>query len=244
MNGGPYYLTIGDFNRDGHLDIISANDGNNNVGVLLNNGDGTFGGATYYPVGAGSIFANAADINGDDRVDLTAVTGNGLSVLLSGEQATASKANVAVNGCKTHALTATYNSDTNYAGSVSPKVNFNSIAEPTTLTLTLMPAQSIVGQQSTFVATLSPYNYGGDTTNGEMISFFNDGTVFATEPIYNGVVTYDITPTSTFNFSVQATYPGDACGFEPSASNIINGSVLQSSTLTWANPAPIPTALR
>ena len=240
MNGGPYYLTIGDFNRDGHLDIISANDGNNNVGVLLNNGDGTFGGATYYPVGAGSIFANAADINGDDRVDLTAVTGNGLSVLLSGEQATASKANVAVNGCKTHALTATYNSDTNYAGSVSPKVNFNSIAEPTTLTLTLMPAQSIVGQQSTFVATLSPYNYGADTTNGEMISFLNDGTVFATEPIYNGVVTYDITPTSTFNFSVQATYPGDACGFEPSASNIINGSVLQSSTLTWANPAPIP----
>ena len=44
-----------------------------------------FSAATYYPVGAGSIFATAADINGDDRVDLTAVTGNGLSVLLSGQ---------------------------------------------------------------------------------------------------------------------------------------------------------------
>ena len=34
MNSGPYYLTIGDLNRDGHLDIISANNGSNNVGVI------------------------------------------------------------------------------------------------------------------------------------------------------------------------------------------------------------------
>jgi FG-GAP-like repeat/Bacterial Ig-like domain (group 3) len=240
MNGGPYYLTIGDFDRDGHLDIISANDGSNNVGVLLNNGDGTFGAATYYPVGGGSIFANAADINGDDRVDLTAVTGNGLSVLLSGESASASKANIAVAGCKTHALTATYNSDVNYAGSVSPKVNFNSIAISTTLSLTLMPAQAVTGQQSTWIATLSPYNYGTDTTNGEQVSFLNGGTVFATAPLTNGVATFSLTPTTTFSFQVQATYPGDACGFEASASNIVDGTVLQSSTLTWANPAPIP----
>ena len=240
MNGGPYYLTIGDFNRDGHLDIISANDGSNNVGVLLNNGDGTFGAATYYPVGAGSIFANAADINGDDRVDLTAVTGNGLSVLLSGESATASKANVAIAGCKTHALTATYNSDVNYAASTSPAQNFTSIAQPTNLSLTLMPTQAVTGQQSTFIATLSPYNYGTDTTNGELVSFLNGGTVFGTSTLTNGVATFNVTPTTTFSFQVQATYPGDACGFEASASNIINGTVLQSSTLTWANPAPIP----
>ena len=42
-NTGPYYLTIGDFNRDGNLDIISANNGNNTVGVLLGTGTGTFG---------------------------------------------------------------------------------------------------------------------------------------------------------------------------------------------------------
>ena len=34
MSSGPYYLTLGDFNRDGHLDIISANGGSTNVGVL------------------------------------------------------------------------------------------------------------------------------------------------------------------------------------------------------------------
>src|ERR1700761_5235080 len=32
MNTGPYYLTIGDFNRDGKADIISANNGNSTVG--------------------------------------------------------------------------------------------------------------------------------------------------------------------------------------------------------------------
>ena len=42
-NSGPYYLTIGDFNRDGNLDILSANNGNNTVGVLLGTGTGTFG---------------------------------------------------------------------------------------------------------------------------------------------------------------------------------------------------------
>ena len=42
MNGGPYYLTIGDFNRDGCPDIISANDGSNNVGVLLNAANGNW----------------------------------------------------------------------------------------------------------------------------------------------------------------------------------------------------------
>ena len=103
MNSGPYYLTIADFNRDGSPDIISANDGGNNVGVLLNqnNGKGTFNGATYYGVGAGSIFANVGDINGDDRVDLTAVTNNGLSVLLSGQAETAALSSIAITQCST-----------------------------------------------------------------------------------------------------------------------------------------------
>ena len=34
----PYYLTIGDFNRDGKLDIISANNGNATVGIMLGTG--------------------------------------------------------------------------------------------------------------------------------------------------------------------------------------------------------------
>ena len=101
---GPYYLTIGDFNRDGKLDIISANNGNATVGILLGTGTGTFGTATYYPVGSGDIFANVGDINGDDRVDITAVTGTGLAVLLSGQAESASISNVAFFGCGTQSV--------------------------------------------------------------------------------------------------------------------------------------------
>ena len=113
MNSGPYYLTIGDFDRDGKLDIISANNGNATVGVLLGNGSGGFGAATYYTVGGGAIFANEGDINGDDRVDMTAVTGNGLSVLLSGQTETATLSNVAFFGCGAQSVTATYGGDGN-----------------------------------------------------------------------------------------------------------------------------------
>src|SRR3954470_4835680 len=39
---GPAYVVTADVNHDGRLDVISANTGNNNVSVLLGNGDGSF----------------------------------------------------------------------------------------------------------------------------------------------------------------------------------------------------------
>ena len=94
------------------------------VGVLLGTGTGTFGAATYYPVGADSIFANVGDINGDDRVDISAVTSTGLSVLLSGQSETASISNVAFYGCSTQSVTATYGGDGNYGTSTSSALTF------------------------------------------------------------------------------------------------------------------------
>ena len=207
MNGGPYYLTIGDFNRDGHLDIISANNGNNTVGVLLNNGDGTFGGATYYPVGAGSIFANAADINGDDRVDLTAVTGNGLSVLLSGEQATASNSNVAVNGCKTHIRNRYLRRRHELCGGALPSVNFNSMPQPYHPDSHPHARKGRRWGSSRLSATLSPYNYGTDYDQWRSRSpSTNGGTVFGTAPLSSGVAVLNI-----LLLRHSRTVPGDLC---------------------------------
>jgi hypothetical protein len=240
MNGGPYYLTIGDFNRDGSPDIISANDGSNNVGVLLNanNGNGTFGTATYYGVGAGSIFANAGDINGDDRVDLTAVTNNGLSVLLSGQAETATLSNVTVAGCSVQSLVATYGGNGTYATSTSPAVNITNGALTTSLTLGIAPAGAAAGQQISLQATLAPYNQGSTTSNGDLVSFYNGTTLLGTAPLSSGVAVLNyVLPSGAFSF--QAKFPGD-CSFAKSNSNTLSGTALQSSTLTWANPAPIP----
>ena len=238
MNSGPYYLTIGDFNRDGKLDILSANDGNSTVGVLLGNDAGSFADATYYSVGGGAIFASEGDINGDDQVDLTAVTDNGLSVLLSGESETASISNVAFYGCNSQSVTATYNGDGNYAMSTSPAQTFTPAKQNTTLTLTVMPSIFNQGQQATLTATLSPYNYGSTSTNGETVTFENNGTAFATAPLSSGVAVLVASPPTTGNYSVTAIYGGD-CAFVGSTSNTIAGTVALSSTLTWATPAAI-----
>ena len=238
MNSGPYYLTIGDFDRDGDPDIISANNGGNNVGVMIGNGDGTFVAPAYYGVGAGSIFANVGDINGDDRVDLTAVTSNGLSVLLSGQAETATLSNITVAGCSVQSLVATYGGDGNYATSTSQSVNITNSALPTSLTLGVAPANAAAGQQVSLTATLAPYSQGTTTSNGDLVSFYNGATLLGTAPLSSGVAVLNyVLPAGAFSF--QAKFPGD-CSFAKSNSNTVSGTAPLSSTITWANPAPIP----
>ena len=51
----PYSVAVGDFNGDGKLDLAVANEGSNNVSVLLGNGDGTFQAAVNYGAGLGPL---------------------------------------------------------------------------------------------------------------------------------------------------------------------------------------------
>jgi hypothetical protein len=238
MNSGPYYLTIGDFNRDGITDIISANNGNTTVGLLIGKAGGGFNAATYYTVGGNAIFANEGDINGDDQVDLTAVTANGLSVLLSGQSEQASLSNVAFFGCGTKSVTATYDGDGNYGLSTSNALTFTGKAQNTTLALSVIPVNGVTGQQTTLQATLSPYAYGSTTTNGELITFTNNGNPIGTAPLSSGVAVLNIALPYNTNDRFRAIYAGD-CAFNNSTSNRVNGSTLHGSTLTWPNPAPI-----
>jgi hypothetical protein len=72
----PYGVAVGDFNGDGHPDIVVANDNSSNVSdvntlyVLLNNGDGTFRQAGMYQTGVESVNVSIADLNGDHKPDL------------------------------------------------------------------------------------------------------------------------------------------------------------------------------
>ncbi len=245
MNAGPYYLTIGDFNRDGNPDIISAN-GSTSVGVLLGTATGTFQAATYYSLGTASIFATAGDINGDDRVDITAITGNGLSVLLSGQSESASISNITINGCTTtpQNVVASYAGDSNYGSSASAPQTFTGNAQSTGLVLTVTPANNFVGQQVTLQATLTPSAYGSQTTNGELVTFKNGTTVIGTAPLSSGVAVLNTSFAFAASESFNATYGGD-CAFTASNSNVVPGSTLNPSVLTWNTPAPItyPTPL-
>ncbi|CAF4081811.1 unnamed protein product, partial [Rotaria magnacalcarata] len=61
----PKSLNIVDVNGDGKPDIIVANSASNNVGVLLNTGNGMFAAQTTYSTGMSPDSVVAADVNGD-----------------------------------------------------------------------------------------------------------------------------------------------------------------------------------
>ncbi|CAF1006875.1 unnamed protein product [Adineta steineri] len=68
----PIGVTVGDFNGDGKIDIVTANGGTNNIGVFINNGAGTFATLVTYDAGSGSRPGTPAvgDFNGDGKIDI------------------------------------------------------------------------------------------------------------------------------------------------------------------------------
>jgi hypothetical protein len=84
----PRALAVGDFNKDGKLDLVTANGGTwslvgNSVSVLLGNGSGGFA-RTDFTTGSFPVAVAVGDLNKDSKPDLvTANEGSGtVSVLL------------------------------------------------------------------------------------------------------------------------------------------------------------------
>ena len=90
MSGAPVSSVAADVNRDGLLDVVTANSYDNTVSVFLGNGDGTFRAPMTFPAGNDPVSIVAGDFNGDGRLDLAVADhgdpstgqGRGVSVLL------------------------------------------------------------------------------------------------------------------------------------------------------------------
>jgi VCBS repeat-containing protein len=80
----PVSIATGDFNGDGVLDLVVANQASNTVSVLMGNGSGGFGPAVDYAVGSAPSSVAAVDLNGDGKLDLVVANtdSNSVSVLL------------------------------------------------------------------------------------------------------------------------------------------------------------------
>ncbi len=81
----PTYHVAGDFNGDGHLDIVTPNTWTNDVSILLGLGDGSFQAARNFPVGLGPFGIVAVDFNSDGRLDVATTNqySSDVSVLLA-----------------------------------------------------------------------------------------------------------------------------------------------------------------
>jgi hypothetical protein len=82
---GGAQVAVGDFNGDGHLDLVTCNQQDQSLTVLLGNGDGTFGSRTDIADGNSPARVAVGDFNGDGRLDIvnTNHADNTVSVLNS-----------------------------------------------------------------------------------------------------------------------------------------------------------------
>ena len=87
VGASPQFVAVGDFNRDGKLDLVTANAGNN-ITVLLGDGTGRFTAATGSPFAVGATPQSVAvgDFNGDGNPDIvTANSGDNTLTILLGD---------------------------------------------------------------------------------------------------------------------------------------------------------------
>lgn len=112
----PAALAAADFNRDGHLDLTVADQGNNTVSIFLGNGDGTFQTRGDYSTGNSPVWIATADFDGDNILDLAVANQNDstVSILLGkGDGTFVQAANPAVpaGGAPTSIAVGDYNVD-------------------------------------------------------------------------------------------------------------------------------------
>ena len=81
------WVTLNDFNGDGKLDaVVANNDGTGSPGgsILLGNGNGTFNSPTSISTGGPASFVETGDFNRDGKADLTFMHGNDTVSVLFG----------------------------------------------------------------------------------------------------------------------------------------------------------------
>ena len=113
---GPTGLTAGLFNGDSNTDLAVANDGSNNVSILLGNGTGGFGGATSFAAGTNPVSVTTGLFNADANMDLAVANdgSNNVSILLgNGTGGFGAATNFAVGAAPAEIAAGKFNGDAN-----------------------------------------------------------------------------------------------------------------------------------
>ncbi len=242
---GSKQIAVGDFNSDGKQDVALCFN-NSSIGqIFFGNGDETLQSPLTIALGgSGCGGIVAADFNGDGLPDIE-VTGQGnhkSTILLNtfAQTATASVTAISIPGSGTHNITAAYVGDATDSASTSAAVPLTATRSATSLSLSAAPASpAAYGQQLLLTASLSPNLVGAETSNGETISFLNNGLSVGTGTLASGFASLIIPTLPAGTNSLTAVYPTDA-NFLSSTSAATSFTVVKATpVLTWAAQAPI-----
>jgi hypothetical protein len=178
----PGALATGDFNKDGKIDLVAVNGGNNQTfSILLGNGNGTFQSHVDYPTRQFPGNVAVGDFDGDGNTDIALGDANGLSVFTNKGDGTLHQAVVApdfsltssavtpasVSAGQSATATVTVTSIAGFSGSVSLSCSVSpSAADAPTCLLTPVTVQSSGGAAATSalsIASVAPHSLLGPT---------------------------------------------------------------------------------
>jgi Bacterial Ig-like domain (group 3)/FG-GAP-like repeat len=257
----PFFLAVGDFNRDGNADLAVVNGNDvpngvaNNVSILLGDGKGGFtpaaGPPIYFPSGSGPCPIVAADFNGDGIIDLAVATfdTNAVYVLLGNGDGTftvSSQSPIPV-GPNPFSMTALdYNGD-GITDLAVGNYNYNNNLNPPPGSVTLL----IGNGDGTFQPPGAPITVGQLPNDVVTADFNGDGKPDLAIPdsgdTYTTILLNTVTQTATATLDnvvlagagthlVEATYPANTYFAASSATIPLQGLIISTTLTLSANP--------
>jgi hypothetical protein len=136
----------------------------------------------------------------------------------------------------THAITATYSGDSNYAGSVSAALEEQAKGVPSKTVVTASESPSQLGQPVTFTAEVTSTR--GTIADGELVTFYDGKTAIGTGTTIGGIATFTTSSLTAKSHLIKATYAGDSV-FDPST-GIVTQVVDKYATTTSLNSSLNP----
>jgi hypothetical protein len=227
----PKYLTAGDFDGDGKLDLAFADATSNSLTILHGNGDGTFTQVNGQPTCPASTYVSTADLNGDGKLDLIFTgTGNTVEIFLGNGDGTFQPGFTESVGNAPQAVAiADFNGDgrldlavVNSADNTVTILLQNGVgtaADTTVLKSSTNPSR--YGQTIALTATVIPGGHGTGTGN---VIFYDGTNQLASVAVSGGVAKLSTSALTAGNHSITASYSGDTT-FAPSTSTALSQRV-------------------
>jgi hypothetical protein len=215
LGDNPNSGIAADFNGDGKLDLAIGNVLQKNIGILINNGNGTFAGAVNYTVDFNPETSTAADFNGDGKLDLVVgnflggpTSGGTMSVLIGNGDGTFQAAVTTAIQTPFHVVAIDLNAD--------GKQDIVAASPPDKVSVRLGNGNGTFQSPVTYLVgsgprTLAIADYNGDTKPDVVVSNSGGGTTLSFL-IGNGNGTLQAAIPINIGFTPQGLATGDLNG--------------------------------